>query len=81
MQEDVCDSEDPFAFIGMVPAPEEDRLWAPADGLVRVNRDNQDGVLVVLHIFRGEMRSRPENLPGVPVIPARSGCLVDRTAP
>jgi len=80
VQEDVCDIEDPFAFIGMVPALEEDRLWAPADGLVRVDRHNRDGVLVVLHVLRGEMGGKPEDLPGVPVIPVKVEGLVDGTA-
>jgi hypothetical protein len=53
---------------------------APADGLARVNRDNRDGVLVVLHIFRGEMRSEPEDLAGVPVIPVKVEGLVNGPA-
>ncbi len=53
----------------MILASDEDRLWSPPDSLARIHRDNRDGILVVLYIFRREMRSKPEDLPGIPVIP------------
>ena len=80
VQEDVCDVADPFAFVGMVLAPEENRLWPPADGLVRVHRYDRDRVLVVLHVLRGEMRSKAEDLPGIPVIPVKIEGLVNGPA-
>jgi len=64
VQEDVCDGADPFAFIGMVLAPEENRLWPPADGLVRVHRHDRDRVLVVLYVLRGKMCGKAEDLAG-----------------
>jgi hypothetical protein len=64
----------------MVPASEQNRLGTPADGLARVDRDNRDGVLVVPDVFRREMRSKPEDLPGVPVITVKVKGLVNGPA-
>jgi hypothetical protein len=64
----------------MVLAGIPDGTRSPADGLAGIDRHDRDGVLVVLHIFRREMRSRWEDLPGVPVIPAGAGGPVDGPA-
>jgi len=45
-----------------------------------VDRYNGDRVLVVLHVFRGEMGGKFEDLPGVPEIPARVEGLINNPA-
>ena len=71
---------DPPAFIGMVLAFDQDRLWSPADGLAGVDRHDRDGILVVLHIFRGEMGGKLEDFPGVAIIAVEVEGLVDGPA-
>jgi hypothetical protein len=79
-QECIYEVCDPFAFIGMILTPDEQRFGSSSDCLIWIDRDNRDRIFVVFHIFRGEMSRELEDFPGITIIPVEIECLMNGPA-
>lgn len=70
--------DDPRTFVCMVLAGIQDGTRSPAGCLGRVDRYDRDRVLGIFNVLRGEMLGQFQDLFGIPVIPIKVECLVDR---